>query len=59
MLFDTFDRTGNAEFPFPKEVVFRAVYTAVSALPGMSIASYDQLALHLDVNTGMSAFSWG
>lgn len=59
MLFDTFDRTGNAEFPFPKEVVFRAVYTAVSALPGMSIASYDQLASHLDVNTGMSAFSWG
>lgn len=59
MLFDTFDRTGNAEFPFPKEVVFRAVHTAVSGLGGMAIESYDTLASRVDVKTGMSAFSWG
>jgi hypothetical protein len=59
MLYDTFDRTGNAEFPFPKEVVFRAMYTAITQLPGMGIESHDQLASRIDVKTGMTAFSWG
>lgn len=59
MLFDTFDRTGNAEFPFPKQVVFRAVATAVEGLSGMNIESRDELACRVDVKTGMSAFSWG
>lgn len=59
MLFDTFDRTGNAEYPFPKQVVFRAVTTAIEGLGGMSIESRDELACRLDIKTGMSAFSWG
>jgi hypothetical protein len=24
-MFDTFDRTGDCEFPFPKQVVFQAI----------------------------------
>ncbi len=59
MLFDTFDRSGNAEFPFPKQVVFRAVVVAVEGLIGMNIESRDELACRVDVKTGMSAFSWG
>ena len=59
MLFDTFDRTGSAEFPFPKQVVFRALCAAVEELNGMSIENRDDLASRLDVKTGMSAFSWG
>lgn len=59
MLFDTFDRTGNAELPFHKQVVFRAVCSAVEGLKGMNIEYRDELACRLDVKTGMSAFSWG
>ena len=59
MLFDTFDRTGAAEFPFPKAVVFRALKDAVDALPGMRVENTDELASRLDIKTGMSAFSWG
>jgi hypothetical protein len=59
MLFDTFDRTGNAEFSFPKQVVFRALCMAVEGLRGMAIDNRDDLASRLDVKTGMSAFSWG
>ncbi|WP_084600619.1 SHOCT domain-containing protein [Aromatoleum toluclasticum] len=59
MLFDTFDRTGNAEFPFPKQVVFHAVCAAVEGLKGMEIDNRDELASRVDVKTGMSAFSWG
>jgi hypothetical protein len=59
MLFDTFDRTGKAEFPFPKQLVFRALCMAVEGLGGMTIDNRDDLASRLDVKTGMSAFSWG
>jgi len=59
MLFDTFDRTGNAEFPFRKEILFRAVCAAVEGLKGMSVENRDELASRLDIKTGMSAFSWG
>jgi hypothetical protein len=59
VLFDTFDRTGNAEFPFPKQVVFRAVCVAVEGQSRICIENRDDLASRLDVKTGMSAFSWG
>ncbi len=59
MFFDTFDRTGNVEFPFSKHVVFRAVCTAVDGLSRMEVESRDDLACRLYVKTGMSAFSWG
>lgn len=59
MMFDTFDRTGEAEFPFPKKVVFRALVNAVTTLRGMDIENKDELATRLDIKTGMSAFSWG
>lgn len=59
MLFDTFDRTGNAEFPFPKLVVFRALCVAIEEIWGMSIENRDDLGSHLDLKAGMSAFSWG
>lgn len=59
MLFDTFDRTGNAEFPFPKQVVFRALCDAIEELKGMEIEIQDVLASRVEVKTGMSAFSWG
>jgi hypothetical protein len=58
-LFDTFDRTGAAEFPFHRQVVFRALCEAVPAIPGMKIERQDELAARLDVSVGMSAFSWG
>ena len=59
MLFDTFDRTGNAEFSFPKPIVFRALCMAVDGLKGMTIEKRDDLAARLEVKTGMSLFSWG
>lgn len=58
-MFDTFDRTGNAEFPFHKKVVFRAVCESVQRIRGMDITNQDDLASRLDVKTGASAFSWG
>ena len=59
MVFDTLDRTGNAEFPFSKQVVFRAVCSALEDMKGMKITNKDELASRVDVKTGMSAFSWG
>jgi hypothetical protein len=59
MLFDTFDRTGSAEFPFPKQVVFRALCAAVNEIGGLNIENRDDLASRLDIKTGVSAFSWG
>jgi hypothetical protein len=58
-MFDTFDRTGNSEFPFPKQVVFRALRDAVGGFRGMKVENCDELACRLDITTGMSAFSWG
>jgi hypothetical protein len=58
-MFDTFDRTGSVEFPFPTDIVFRAVETAVGNLPGMEVDEASPLAGHLSVKTSMSAFSWG
>ena len=58
-MFDTFDRTGKAEFPFPKQVVFRALCDAVGGLKGMEVANRDELASRLDIKTGISALSWG
>jgi hypothetical protein len=58
-MFDTFDRTGAVEFPFPPSVVFRAVETAVGELRNMTIAESNPLAGHLFVKTSASAFSWG
>ena len=58
-MFDTFDRTGDCEFPFPKQVVFHAICVAVGGFRGMKITSRDELACRLDITTGMSAFSWG
>jgi hypothetical protein len=57
--FDTFDRTGAVEFPFPTVVVFRALETAVPTLKGMKIAESNQIAGHLFIKTGASAWSWG
>lgn len=58
-MFDTFDRTGTAEFPFSKAVVFRALSEAVPSIAGMKVERQDDLATRLDVSVGMSAFSWG
>jgi hypothetical protein len=58
-MFDTFDRSGNAEFPFNKQVVFRAVCAAVKEIRGMDIENENELASRLDIKSGMSAFSWG
>src|SRR4051812_46582004 len=49
----------KAEFPFPKQVVFRALCDAVGLLKGMEIANRDELASRLDIKTGISALSWG
>ena len=59
MMFDTFDRTGAAEFPFPKRVVFRALSDAVNSLNNMRVENCDELALRLDIKTGITLFSWG
>jgi hypothetical protein len=59
MLYDTFDRTGSAEYPFPKQVVFRALRAAVNRLAGMKVEGCDELACRLDIKTGISALSWG
>jgi hypothetical protein len=58
-MFDTFDRTGSAEFPFPKPVVFKALSEAVARIRGMTVENVDALAGRIDIKTGMSAFSWG
>lgn len=58
-MFDTFDRTGVAEFPFAKDVVFRAVCEAIPRIRGMKIDRKDDLASRLDISAEMSAFSWG
>lgn len=57
--FDTFDRTGTVEFPFPAPVVFRALEEAVGGLKGMEIQDSNRLAGHISLKTGASAFSWG
>lgn len=59
MDFDTFDRTGSVDFPYPKSVVFRAVREAVKGLKGMRTEALDELASRIDIKTGISAFSWG
>lgn len=59
VVFDTFDRRGAAEFPFPRDVVFRAVEEAIGQVRGMRLESRDPLAGFFTVKTGMSAFSWG
>lgn len=58
-MFDTFDRNGNAEFPFSKAVVFRAVCQAVKELSGVTSENADELTSRIELKTGMSAFSWG
>ena len=58
-MFDTFDRTGTAEFPFPKVVVFRALKEAVSSIDGWKVQRIDDLASHIDLTTGVSMTSWG
>lgn len=59
MMFDTFDRNGNAEFPFPKSVVYRAVCEAVRSIRGMTVERQDDLTSRIEIKTGMSAMSWG
>jgi hypothetical protein len=58
-MFDTFDRTGTVDYPFPAPVVLRAVVTAVGDIRGMAIQEVNELAGHVYVKTGMSALSWG
>ncbi|UIY25907.1 SHOCT domain-containing protein [Rhizobium leguminosarum] len=58
-MFDTFDRKGDAEFPFPKAVVFRALREAVKSIRGMTVEGVDEMASRIELKTGMSAFSWG
>jgi len=58
-MFDTFDRTGVAEFPFPKDVVFRALCEAIPLIKGMKIDRKDELGSRADISAAMSAFSWG
>lgn len=58
-MFDTFDRTGAAEFDFPKEVVFRAIREAVIATKGMKLQEASTAGSFLTVKTGASAMSWG
>jgi len=58
-MFDTFDRTGGAEFPFPKIVVFRALCEAVKGIRGMTLESRDEMTSRVELKTGVSAFSWG
>ena len=58
-MFTTFDRSGGAEFPFSRDVVFRAVSEAVGGISGIQVEHSDPLAGRLSIKTGMSAFSWG
>ncbi len=58
-MFDTFDRTGGVEYPYPLRVVFRAAESAVNGLSGMRVESSEPLAGYLNIKTGISALSWG
>jgi hypothetical protein len=58
-IFDTFDRTGVAEFQFPREVVFKAVEQAVQVVKGMKISDSSSTAGFLHIKAGVSAMSWG
>ena len=58
-MFDTFDRTGAAEFPFSRDLVYRALSKAIPTISGMTIEHEDALTCRLSVSAGMSAFSWG
>jgi len=58
-IFDTFDRTGIAEFPFPRDVVFKAVRQAAMSIKGMKISESSPTAGFLNIKTGVSAMSWG
>jgi hypothetical protein len=40
-MFDTFNRTGEAEFPFPKSIVFKALCEAVDGIRGMTVEHQD------------------
>jgi len=58
-MFVTPDQTGEAEFPFPKAVVFRALGQAVAATTGMEAEEIDHVAGRLVIKTGMTLLSWG
>ncbi len=58
-MFDTFDRTGVAEFLFPREVVFKAVEHAVVEVKGMTIQDSSPTGGFLNIKTGATAMSWG
>ncbi|MEN6533048.1 MAG: hypothetical protein ABFD89_05255 [Bryobacteraceae bacterium] len=51
--------SGEAEYPFPKQVVFDCLLRAVSRIEGMSVHSSDALAGRVVIKTGMSLLSWG
>jgi hypothetical protein len=59
MLHTSSDRTAKFEYPFPKQVVFRALRAAVGRIWGMRVRSCDELACRLDIATGISALAWG
>src|SRR4051812_28379345 len=46
---DINDHTGKAAFPFPKQVVVRALCDAVGSVRGMRITKRNELASRLDI----------
>jgi predicted RNA-binding Zn-ribbon protein involved in translation (DUF1610 family) len=51
--------SGEAEFPFNKQTVFRALLNAIPRVDGMSVHSSDQLSGRVIAKAGMSLLSWG
>jgi hypothetical protein len=50
---------GEAEYPFDKRTVFKALLEAIPRVEGMSVHSSDELSGRVVVKAGMSLFSWG
>jgi len=50
---------GSVEFPYCKKDVYNAIITAIEKIDGIRIESADYLSGHLQINAGVSLFSWG
>ena len=53
------NKNGGAQFPEPKEKVFKAVIEAVGNLKGFKVKDNDEYMGRVVVKAGISAFSWG
>lgn len=53
------DHEGGAEYPYPRDLVFKALVDSIPQIPGMKIDNADELSGRILVKAGVSLMSWG